>query len=234
MAIKPRLSIIVPTLNEAATIEASLQALQPFRRDGCEIIVADGSSSDATFTLAVPLADKVFAAPRGRARQMNAGAAQAQAELFLFLHADTFLPQSALMLMQQGIAEGKQWGRFDVRLDGKHPLLRVIALMMNWRSRITGIATGDQGLFMTREAFQRVGGFPDIALMEDIAISKKLKQLGRPYCIAQKLTTSARRWERHGVVKTILLMWRLRLSYFFGVHPDRLVRSYYGKHWWKH
>jgi rSAM/selenodomain-associated transferase 2 len=226
MTLKPQLSIVIPTLNEATNIGSCLQALQSYR-NRCEIILADGGSDDATIAVAEPLADKIVCAPRGRARQMNASAAQAQAELLLFLHADTFLPDNALSLMQQGIDAGRHWGRFDVRLDGEHPLLKVIAVMMNLRSRLTGIATGDQGIFMTRQAFRSVGGFPAIALMEDIAISKRLKKLGKPYCIAQKIVTSARRWERHGVGKTILLMWRLRLSYFFGVHPDRLAQRYY-------
>lgn len=223
---KPQLSIIIPTLNEAANIVACLQALQPYR-NRCEVIVADGGSNDATMGFAEPLADKIVPVPRGRARQMNAGAAAAQADLLLFLHADTFLPENALELIQQGIAKGSQWGRFDVRLDGEHVLLKVVAFMMNQRSRLTGIATGDQGLFMTRQAFESVGGFPDIALMEDIAISKQLKKIGKPYCIRQKISTSARRWERYGIWKTILLMWRLRLSYFFGAHPDHLAQRYY-------
>jgi rSAM/selenodomain-associated transferase 2 len=222
---KSKLSIIIPALNEAAGICACLQALQPYR-DRCEIILADGSSSDNTVLLADPLADKIVHASHGRARQMNACAAEAQAELLLFLHADTLLPDNALVLIQQGIAAGRQWGRFDVRLDGNHPLLKVIAVMMNLRSRLTGIATGDQGIFMTRQAFQNVGGFPDMALMEDIAVSRRLNKLSRPYCIRQKITTSARRWERHGLVKTVLLMWLLRLGYFFGVDPDKLARHY--------
>jgi rSAM/selenodomain-associated transferase 2 len=223
---KPQLSIIVPTLNEAANIGPCLQALQPYR-SRCEIILADGGSSDATVAIAAALADIIVQSPRVRAEQMNAGAARAQAELLLFLHADTFLPDNALAPMRQGIAAGRQWGRFDVRLDGEHPLLQVVAVMMNLRSRLTGIATGDQGIFMTRQAFRSVGGFPAIALMEDVAIGKRLKKLGRPHCIAQKAVTSARRWERHGLLKTILLMWRLRLSYFFGGHPDDLAKRYY-------
>lgn len=229
MPLNPQLSIVIPTLNEAANIGLCLQALQPYRKR-CEIIVADGGSNDATLALAERLADKIVHAPRGRARQMNAGANAAQGEWLLFLHADTFLPDNALELMQQGIAQGAQWGRFDVRLDGKHPMLQVVAFMMNLRSRLTGIATGDQGIFMTRQAFQAVGGFPCIALMEDIAVSKKLKKLGKPHCIAHEIVTSARRWERYGVWRTILLMWRLRLRYFFGAHPDHLAQRYYRSH----
>ncbi|MGR8935719.1 MAG: TIGR04283 family arsenosugar biosynthesis glycosyltransferase [Gammaproteobacteria bacterium] len=229
MSSQPQLSIVIPALNEAAAIGPCLQALQRYR-NRCEIIVADGGSDDASVVLAVPLADKIVHAPRGRARQMNAGAVEAQAELLLFLHADTLLPDDALTLMQQGIAKGSHWGRFDVRLDGKHPLLKIVARLMNMRSRITGIATGDQGMFMTRQAFRSVGGFPEIALMEDIAVSKRLKKLGKPYCIAQKIVTSARRWEQHGVLQTVLLMWRLRWHYFFGADPEVLAQRYDRSH----
>jgi rSAM/selenodomain-associated transferase 2 len=226
MAMTPQFAIIIPVLNEAANIGACLQALQPLR-PGCEIILADGGSSDLTIAIAAPLADKIVHAPSGRARQMNAAASEAQAAVLLFLHADSLLPENALQLIQQGIAAGRLWGRFDAQLDGRHPMLKVVAFMMNWRSRLTGIATGDQGIFMTRQAFDSVGGFPDIALMEDIAMSIMLKRLGKPCCLRAKIVTSARRWERYGIVKTILLMWRLRLSYFFGADPQRLAQQYY-------
>lgn len=229
MLTKPQLSIVIPTLNEAENIRQCLQRLQPYR-NRCEIILADGGSNDATATIAKLLTDKIVNAPRGRGRQMNAGAAEARAELLLFLHADTYLPDNALIFMQQGIAKGSQWGRFDVHLDGKHPLLKIVSLMMNLRSRLTGIATGDQGMFMTRHAFYSVGGFPEIALMEDIAISKRLKKLGKPHCLRQKIVTSARRWEQYGVFRTILLMWRLRWKYFFGADPGALAQLYYRSH----
>jgi rSAM/selenodomain-associated transferase 2 len=160
---------------------------------------------------------------------MNCGAAQAQAEILMFLHADTQLPDDALPLILQAIAKGYQWGRFDVSFDSPKPAFRLIAFMMNWRSRLTGIATGDQAMFMTHQAFKTVGGFPEIALMEDIAISAQLKKQGKPCCLKARVVTSARRWQQQGIIKTILLMWLLRLGYFLGADPDTLVNLYYRK-----
>ncbi len=158
---------------------------------------------------------------------MNCGAAGAQADVLLFLHADTVLPDNAVTLIVRAVAEGYHWGRFDVSFDSPQPIFKLIAFMMNWRSRLTSIATGDQALFMTRSAFDAVGGFPEIALMEDIAASASLKKLGRPCCLTDQVITSARRWQQHGIVKTILLMWWLRLCYFFGADPAELVLRYY-------
>ncbi len=222
------ISIIVPTLNEAAQIATTLQALQPLRAAGHEVIVVDGGSTDGTVVLARPLADAIFPSPRGRSRQMNAGAEQAGGDILLFLHADTRLPEDAVPAVLNGLAHtGKAWGRFDVRLSGRHPLLRVVERMMNLRSRLTGIATGDQAMFVRREAFQAVGGFPEIALMEDIACSRLLKRAcGAPLCLATPVITSSRRWEENGILRTIVFMWRLRLAYFFGVSPERLAQQY--------
>jgi rSAM/selenodomain-associated transferase 2 len=221
-------SIIIPTLNEAGQIAATLQALQPVRAAGHEIIVVDGGSSDDTLALARPLADMLLPSLRGRSRQMNAGAAQARGDLLLFLHADTTLPQHALPAMLDGLSHsGRAWGRFDVRLSGRHALLRVIERMMNWRSRLTGIATGDQAMFVRRAVFQAVGNFPDIALMEDIALSRRLKRIGgAPLCLSTPVVTSSRRWEERGILRTMLLMWQLRLAYFLGASPARLARLY--------
>jgi rSAM/selenodomain-associated transferase 2 len=221
------LSIIIPALNEAESIAATLDSLQTLRQRGVEVIVADGGSRDDTIDLARDRADRVFVSPPGRARQMNAGAAAAHGEILCFLHADTRLPEGADGLIVDGLARSRHsWGRFDVAISGKHPMLRVIAWMMNRRSRWTGIATGDQGLFMTRSLFEAAGRFPEIALMEDIALTRQLKRYGLPLCIAHRLTTSGRRWEKHGVWRTILLMWRLRLAYFLGADPDRLAQRY--------
>lgn len=221
-----KLSIIMPVLNEAASIEAALRALAPLRRRGVEVIVVDGGSSDATSELARPLADRVIAGPRGRGVQMNAGAAAARGDVLLFLHADTRLPENADRLVLDGLARPvRGWGRFDVRLDGGG-LLALIGLMMNLRSRLSGIATGDQAMFITRAAFEAAGGFPPIALMEDVAFSAQLKRSGRPLCLSERVTTSARRWQRHGVLRTILLMWKLRLAFYFGADPVRLARAY--------
>lgn len=221
-----KLSIIMPVLNEAAGIEAALAALAPLRARGAEVIVADGGSSDGTAERARPLADQVIAAPRGRSLQMNAGAAVATGNVLLFLHADTRLPENADRLVLDGLAtSGRSWGRFDVRFDGGG-LLALVALMMNWRSMLTGIATGDQALFVTRAAFTRAGGFPAIALMEDVALSAALKRTGRPLALHARVTTSGRRWRKHGTLRTILLMWRLRLKFFFGADPEKLAKIY--------
>ena len=226
---KPVLSIVIPALNEAAGLEATLQALQPLRLRGVELVLADGGSSDSTPTLAQPWVDAVVDAPRGRALQMNAGAARARASVLLFLHADTRLPPLADVLVLQAVQrsdKGACWGRFDVRIEGRPWMLRVVAALMNLRSRASGIATGDQALFITRGAFERVGGFPEQPLMEDIEISRRLKRLGRPACLRARVCTSGRRWEQRGVWRTIVLMWRLRWRYWRGESPARLAEAY--------
>jgi len=226
----PRISIIVPTLNEAEGIAAALAALGPLREQGHEVIVVDGGSGDGTPELARGAADRVVSAPRGRAGQMNAAAALARGEVLLFLHADTRLPENADARILHGLAaSGRAWGRFDARIDGESRLLPVIAFFMNLRSRVTGIATGDQAIFVRRDAFERAGRFPPLELMEDIALSSSLKRISRPLCLADKAVTSGRRWERRGVLRTVLLMWRLRLKFFFGAAPASLARLYDGE-----
>jgi rSAM/selenodomain-associated transferase 2 len=221
------LSIIVPCLNEADGIATTLRALAPLRARGAEVIVVDGGSRDATVARAGPLADAVISAPRGRAPQMNAGAARARGEILLFLHADTLLPDAADALIVDGLQRSRRgWGRFDVAIAGRNPLLRVVAAVMNVRSRVTGIATGDQAIFVTRSLFTAAGGYPDIALMEDVALSGRLKHFGPPLCLRHRLTTSGRRWEKNGVLRTILLMWRLRLAYRLGADPRKLAVRY--------
>ena len=223
----PPLSIVIPTLNEAAEIAGALDALQPLRARGCEVIVADGGSADGTVELARPLADRVLVAEHGRARQQNAGAAVATGDVLLFLHADTRLPPDADRIVLGRLEmSGRGWGRFDVRLTGRHPLLRVIERMIGARSRLSGIATGDQAIFVRRDWFERAGGFPDIPLMEDVALSKALARLGPPLCLRDTVTTSSRRWEQRGVIRTMLLMWRLRLEFWLGADPARLAERY--------
>ena len=221
-----KLSIIIPVLNEADEITACLAALQPLRRNGHEVIVVDGGSTDDTLALAEPLCDRCLVAERGRAAQMNAGAAQASGDILLFLHADTRLPDEVEQVLIRNADEGWLWGRFDVRLSGRHLLLRVVEFMMNLRSRLTGIATGDQALFVSRDLFDRVGGFPAIPLMEDIALSKVLKQLRTPHCLRHRVATSSRRWEEKGILRTMITMWWLRLLYFLGASPVKLARRY--------
>jgi len=223
----PPLSIIIPVLDEAATIADALAALEPCRARGVEVIVVDGGSRDGTAEAARPLASRVITAPRGRGSQMNAGAAAAQGSVLLFLHADTRLPPEGDRLVLRALERSERaWGRFDVTIAGRSPFLRVVAAMMNLRSRLTGIATGDQAMFATRAAFAHAGGFPDIALMEDIVLSRRLKHIGSPACLSAKVTTSGRRWDRDGVARTILTMWRLRLAFFLGAEPARLARQY--------
>ncbi len=217
-----RLAIVVPTLNEAARIRAALEALAPLRASGHEVIVVDGGSEDTTAELALPLATKVIKAERGRALQMNAGARAARGDAIVFLHADTRLPARADQLILQAL-ERSSWGRFDVEIEGRHWLLKTVAAAMNLRSRLTGIATGDQAIFVRRDVFP---GFPEIALMEDIALSRLLKRRGRPACLRERVCTSGRRWEARGVLRTVFLMWRLRLLYALGVAPQRLAREY--------
>ena len=223
----PTLSIVLPVLDEADDIGRALARLSDYRARNVEVIVADGGSRDRTADLARPLADRVLVAPRGRAKQMNAGAAAASGDILMFLHCDCVLPADADRLVLEGLARSSAaWGRFDVHIDGHHPLLRIVAAMMNARSRLTGIATGDQAIFVRKDAFEQVGHFPDIPLMEDIALSKALKRLSPPLCLRAQVTTSGRRWEKNGVLRTIILMWRLRLAYFFGANPATLAKRY--------
>jgi len=221
------LSIVMPVLDEAAGIVATLQALAPLRARGAELIVVDGGSRDASAARAQALADRVIEGPRGRARQMNAGAAVARASTLLFLHADTRLPEGADQLIAQALGVAPlAWGRFDVAIEGHSRMLSVVATMMNARSRLSGIATGDQAMFMTRAAFEKAGSFPDQPLMEDIELSARLKRLSAPVCLRERVVTSGRRWEQRGVWRTIVLMWRLRLLYALGVSADRLAPWY--------
>jgi rSAM/selenodomain-associated transferase 2 len=220
------ISIIIPVLNEAGGIVQALQRLQEFRARGAEIIVVDGGSDDDTARLSLPFADCLTTAACGRGEQMNAGARKASGGILLFLHADTQLPPSAPDLIATAIAGGACWGRFDVRIDGSPGALALVAMMMNWRSRLTGIATGDQAIFVTRETFQASGGYPAIPLMEDIVFSGWMRRIARPACLREKVTTSGRRWEKHGLLRTILKMWWLRLRFHFGASPDDLAREY--------
>jgi rSAM/selenodomain-associated transferase 2 len=222
------LSIIIPVLNDAAALRALLHQLAPLRAQGVQIVVADGGSTDGSAQAAAPLADVVLTVtPPGRAAQQHAGATAASGDVLWFLHADCAPPAHAYQLITQALQAGAQWGRFDVLLHGKAWVLPLVAYSMSVRSRLTGICTGDQGIFVRRTAYVAVGGMAPVALMEDIALSKALKRVGRPACIAQPLVASGRRWDNHGALRTILLMWWLRLRYFFGADPTKLARIYY-------
>ena len=218
---------MVPTLEEAAGIATALAALDPLRARGHEVVVADGGSTDGTPELAAPGGDRIVAAQRGRARQMNAGAAVATGDVLLFLHADTLLPNDADALVNEALGEtGSGWGHFSVRLSGTQPAFRVIERMITFRSRLTGIATGDQAIFATRDLFDAAGGFSDLPLLEDVDLCRRLKHVSRPVRPRAPVTTSSRRWEAGGIARTVWLMWWLRGAYALGVGPDRLARHY--------
>jgi rSAM/selenodomain-associated transferase 2 len=222
-----KLSIIMPVLDEGEGIAATLDALGDLRALGAEVIVVDGGSRDATIQRARLRTDRVFSTPRGRGLQMNAGAAKATGDVLLFLHADTRLPRHADLVVLSGLERsGRAWGRFDVKIEGRSPLLVLVGWLMNLRSRLTGIATGDQAIFVRRDSFQAIGGFAEIPLMEDVALCKRLKRVSRPLCLSERVVTSGRRWEKNGVLNSIILMWRLRLAYFFGADPKELARQY--------
>jgi rSAM/selenodomain-associated transferase 2 len=221
------LSIIIPTLNEEDIITGTLEKLKLLREAGHEVIVTDGGSFDKTYSLAAQFADSVLLAEEGRGWQMNAGAEYANNDILLFLHADTSLPDNADQLINQALQEdGKSWGRFDVKLSGKARLLRLVERMINWRSSFTGIATGDQAIFVKASTFKQIDGFADIPLMEDLDLSRRLKRIERPVCIKTPVITSSRRWEQNGIIRTILLMWSLRLAYALGVSPETLNKYY--------
>jgi len=222
-----RLSIVIPALEEESTLVAALDALAPLRAAGHEVIVVDGGSRDRTLEIARAGADLALTSPRGRAAQMNEGAARARGDVLLFLHADSRLPDRAAPAIAAALARGIQWGRFDVTIEGRPRVLKLVAAAMNARSRATGIATGDQGIFVLRSLFVRVGGYAAIPLMEDVALSKSLKRAaGRPACLEARIVTSGRRWEVNGPWRTIFMMWRLRLAYALGADPAALARQY--------
>jgi rSAM/selenodomain-associated transferase 2 len=219
--------VIIPARNEAAALPLLLADLAPLRASGAELIVVDGASSDATAALAAAQADKVFETSAGRALQLNAGAAVAGGDYLWFVHADTRVSAASIQRLLAVLAERPLWGRFDVRLSGSGLALRMIGTMINLRSRLSGVATGDQGIFVARESFEALGGYANIPLMEDIELSGRLKKRARPRCLRPALTTSSRRWEHDGIWRTVLFMWRLRLAYFCGANPDQLARQYH-------
>lgn len=226
LTVQAQVVVVVPVLNEASALVGTLKQAEILAEQGAAVVFVDGGSTDGTQHMLREAGAQVVSSAPGRALQMNAGARQQQCDVLLFLHADTCLPASALAQAAQTLAGGAAWGRFDVRIEGRSRWLPVVAFMMNARSRITGIATGDQVLFMTRAAFDAVNGFPEQALMEDIEMSRKLNKLSRPACLRCKATTSGRRWDTHGAWRTMVLMWKLRWAYWRGASPDELARAY--------
>jgi len=230
-----QLSIILPTLNEAEHLNEVLDDLQHFREKGHQLIIVDGGSADDTLMIAQSMieqqrVDHVLVSKKGRALQMNAGAEVATGDVLLFLHADTRLPHCADDVLSKAFEQisqaNKFWGRFDVRLSGNKWGFRVIETFINLRSRMTSIATGDQAIFVESSLFRQIDAYPEIALMEDVAISQRLKKVSSPVCLSEKVITSSRRWETRGIIATVFLMWKIRFLYFMGVSPTRLVKMY--------
>ena len=219
------ISIIIPVLNEEDSIKELLLQLQPYRKQGHEVIVADGGSDDKTISISTTLADKVIQSQPGRALQMNKGADNSGNEILWFLHADTIIPENAIEEIQNALNKS-DWGRFNIKLSGSHILFRIVETMMNIRSCVFAIATGDQGIFVKRTIFKQVNEYSNIPLMEDVELCKKLKKVSKPVCLKETLITSSRRWEKNGISTTILLMWKLRFLYWLGVSPEYLAKQY--------
>jgi len=218
-------AVVIPLLNEAVALPQLLQGLRECDAD--ELVLVDGGSSDETQEILQESGLRWLTSKCGRGAQMNAGVRVCESEIILFLHADTDISSSHIDILRELAAKPAYvGGRFDVRLSGAHPALRVIEWFINLRSRLSRISTGDQAMFVRRDVFEAMGGFADIALMEDIEFSRRLKRLGRIACIRRTVCTSSRRWERHGIIRTMLLMWRLRLFYWLGVPAERLARIY--------
>lgn len=216
----------MPVWMEATGISGTLMALAPLRSAGHEVIVVDAGSTDDTARLAQSLCDRLVVSDKGRAVQMNAGAAAASGNVLLFLHADTRLPVDVLEHLSRFKNGKRAWGRFDVRLSGRRPLFSVISWFMNCRSRFTGICTGDQAMFVRRDVFEALGGFQPVPLMEDIELSRRLCTVSQPWCVRSVVITDSRRWEKHGPWRTIFLMWRLRWRYWRGESPESLAKAY--------
>ena len=221
-----KISIIIPVLNEEKNLSVLLNRLQTFDDVDHEVVVVDGGSFDNSLFIAQENSATVIVSKPGRAVQMNSGSAVATGDVFLFLHADTLLPELALSAISSSCLTDNCWGRFDVRLSSDKLVYRLIESLINLRSRLTSVATGDQAIFIRRDLFVSLGGFPEIVLMEDVAFSKILKKHSAPVCLKRKVITSSRRWETKGVIATVLLMWKLRLYYFLGVAPEELKNMY--------
>ena len=223
----PGLSIIIPVLNEVVALAKAFDGIALLRRSGAQVIVVDGGSHDDTVILATKLADRVLSTAKGRAMQMNCGARIALGDYLLFLHADTVMSNDAQLKLLEAIQNQPVWGRFDVRLSGRNMILRVVEYFMNLRSRVTGIATGDQAIFVSREVFCKLGGYSEILLMEDIVLSTRLRRWESPLCIGSKILSDSRRWESNGILRTIVLMWVLRLLFYAGADANKLADIYY-------
>lgn len=242
-AVPIKLSIVIPLLNEADNLPKLMGHLAHLNPAPYQVILVDGGSTDNSVAIAKELIEslidsspsvisgqvidwQIIESAAGRALQMNAGAELATGDVLLFLHADTQLPNHAIADITSAVRQAA-WGRFDVRLDSSAWMLKVVSQMINWRSRFSGIATGDQAIFIKKPLFEQLGGYPQQPLMEDIELCKRLKAIGKPACLRSKVITSARRWQQYGTWRTIGLMWHLRFDYWRGVSADNIKQRYY-------
>ena len=222
---EPRVSVVIPALNDAPHLARLLADLRTGPQ--LELVVVDGGSDDDTFAVAEAQADVAVRARRGRAEQLRVGVAKAKHPWLWLLHADTRTPPPLASAFAAHLPASPGWGWCDVRLDGGGWPLRVIETAMNWRSALTSVTTGDQGIFAHRSLLAAVGGIPRQSLMEDVELCRRLRRLAAPRRFRQAITTSSRRWERDGVARTVVLMWALRLRYFLGADPEALAKRYY-------
>lgn len=225
-----KLSIIIPVLNENNYLLATLKSLADLKKNKHEIIIVDGGSQDNIFEISKSYTDAIFISEKGRAHQMNTGAKQASGDVLWFLHADSLIPNHADEFIINALQTTRSvWGRFNIQLSGIHWVFRIIEKLINSRSLLTGIATGDQGIFVLRTEFEKINGYANISLMEDIHLSKRLKKISRPACLKENIITSSRRWESNGIIKTVILMWCLRFAYFIGTPTNKLAKLYNGQ-----
>ncbi len=220
------IGVVIPVLNEWQRVESLLEKAEEWHVG--EVIFVDGGSTDGTQDILDALGAHWIASRQGRALQMNEAARRVRGDILVFLHADTDVGEDAFKLISVLFERYPDivGGRFDVRLSGKGVMFRVIEFMINLRSRLTRISTGDQAMFVRRDVFESLGGFPEQPILEDIEFSRRLKRAGHVICLRNKVVTSSRRWEQHGIFRTVLLMWKIRLFYWFGVSPDRLAKMY--------
>ena len=243
MTVMATVSIIIPVLNEAGNLAHLFTNINKLNPKPQQVILVDGGSTDDSIDIIRIFINELMPdnnrkidwqmteSKSGRALQMNTGAALATAEILLFLHADTQLPIDAIESISEATKRA-EWGRFDVQIDSRQLMLKLVSQMINWRSKLSGIATGDQAIFISQSLFEQIGGYPNQALMEDVELcnqlkSTQLKDIAKPACLKNKVITSARRWQQHGTWRTILLMWHLRFDYWRGVSADNIKQRYY-------
>lgn len=220
----PTISVVIPILNEARILEKTLDQLQSELGDH-ELIIVDGGSTDSSVRIAEKYG-KVVLSACGRAKQLNTGAAAATGDILIFLHADIWLEPGAFAAVATALASGYVGGGFRQKIDGKRVLYRLIEIAGNIRGRYLNVFYGDSGIFLARTDFEKIGGFPDVPILEEMEFSKRLRQLGKPTLLTPCIHISARRWEASGIVRTTLNNWLITALYFLGASPEKLARLY--------